>query len=123
MRSALRDAKDEMLKTLAVVGLCMIACAVLAQNNDATLSLDLAQQRARFARDQLLAAERKVQAAEKKEKLAQNRLEEAKEKAAQAAKQLQDAQVEFAQARERHDRAYQDLKHAHDVLQESNKQR
>ena len=119
-RKAGRD--NEMLKTIFAIGLTMFAAGVLAQTSDAPLSLEVAQQRARFARDQMTTAERKAQSAEKKEKAAQKRLEEAKAQAEQTAKQLQEAQAEFAKARERHDQAYKDLKRAHDAFQESNKQ-
>jgi multidrug resistance efflux pump len=118
--SAGRD--NEMLKTIFAIALTMFAAGVLAQTSDAPLSLDVAQQRARFAREQMVTAERKAQAAEKKDKAAQKRFEEAKTQAEQAAKELQEAQAEFAKARERHDQAYTDLKRAHDAFQESNKQ-
>ncbi|HKB81838.1 MAG TPA: hypothetical protein VKD04_01385 [Burkholderiales bacterium] len=111
-----------MLKTVLVIVLTLLAAGVLAQTSNAPLSLDVAQQRARFAREQMISAERKAQAAEKKDKTAQKRLEEAKAQAEQSAKELQEAQAEFTASRERHDQAYQDLKRAHDALQESNKQ-
>ena len=70
----------------------MIGAAALAQTSDAPLSLEVAQQRARFAREQMAAVEDKVKAAEKKDKAAQKRLEDAKAQTEQAAKQLQEAQ-------------------------------
>ena len=111
-----------MLKTILAMGLMMIATVALAQTNNAPLSLEVAQQRARFARDQMTTAERKAQAAEKKERAALKRVEEARIEAEKATKLLQGAQAEFAMARERHDQAYQNLKRAHDAFQESNKQ-
>ena len=113
---------NEMLKIVLVIVLTMLASGALAQTDNTPLSLNVAQQRARFARDQMNAAEDKMKVAEKKDKAAQKRLDDAKAQADQAAKQLQDAQEELAKARERHDQAYQDLKRAHDALQESNKQ-
>ena len=113
---------NEMLKTIFVIALTMIAAGALAQTSNAPLSLEVAQQRARFALDQMAAAERKAQVAEKKDKAANKRFEEAKAQAEQTAKELQETQAEFAKARERHDQAYQDLKRAHDAFQESNKQ-
>lgn len=62
-----------MLKTTLAIVLTMIDAGALAQTSNAPLSLDLAQKRARFARDPMVTAERKVQAAEKKEKAAQKR--------------------------------------------------
>ncbi|MEO8157374.1 MAG: hypothetical protein ABI648_06225 [Betaproteobacteria bacterium] len=112
-----------MLKALVLIALTMIAAHAIAQTSDAPpLSLEVAQYRARFARDQMSAANDKMKAAEKKDKAAQKRLEDAKAGADQTAKQLQDAQAEFAAARERHDQAYQELKRAHDALQESKTQ-
>jgi hypothetical protein len=112
---------DDMNKIISVFLLAMVAAGALAQTSDAPLPLEVAQQRARFALEQKAAAERKVQAAEKKENAAKKRLEEARTQAEQAAKELLNAQAEFAKARERHEQAYQDLKRAHDALQESNK--
>ena len=119
-----------MLKTIFVFVLTMIAAGALAQTSNAPPSLEVAQQRARYALEQMNAAEGKVKAAEKKDKAARKRFEEAKAKADQAAaqadqtaKELQDAQAEFTKERERHDQAYQDLKRAHDAFQESNKQK
>ena len=119
-----------MLKTTLAVLLTMIATGALAQTSNAPASLDVAQQRARFSREQMNAAEDKVKAAQKKDQVAKKRFEEIKAKADQAAaqadqaaKELQDAQAEFTKARERHDQDYRDLKRAHDALQESNKQK
>src|SRR5258706_214141 len=112
---------DAMLKAVLLILLVTIAGGTLAQTGDAPLSLEVAQQRARFARDQMTAAEEKVKATEKKDKVAQKRLEEAKAQAEQTAKQVQEAQAELAKARERHDQAYQELKRSHDAMRESNK--
>jgi chromosome segregation ATPase len=111
-----------MFKTLSAIVLTILVGGVLAQTGDAANSLEVAQQRARFARDQMTAAEDKVKVAEKKEKAAQKRLEEAKAEAEKATTQLQEAQAEFGKARERHDQTYKDLKRAHDASQESKKQ-
>ena len=111
-----------MLRTIIAIGLTMLAAGVLAQTSDAPISLEVAQQRARFAREQVTVAEDKVKAAEKKDKAAQKRLEEAKAEAEKATKQLQEAQTEVVKTRERHDQTYQDLKRAHDAVQESKKQ-
>ena len=111
-----------MLKTLFVIALTINAAGAFAQTPNAPpLSLEVAQQRARFARDQMTAAEEKVKAAEKKDKAAQKRLEEAKAQAEQTAKQVQEAQADLAKAREWHDQAYQELKRSHDAMRESNK--
>jgi hypothetical protein len=119
-RNAGRD--NGMFKTIPAIVLAIFAGGVLAQTSDAPLSLEVAQQRARFARDQMNAAEDKVKEAQKKDKAAQKRLEEAKAEADKAAKLLQEAQAEAARARERHDQTYKDLKRAHDAVQESKKQ-
>jgi hypothetical protein len=113
-----------MLKIICMIVLAMLAGGALAQTSSAPppVSLDVAQQRARFAREQLLDAERKAQAAEQKDKAARKRFDEAKSQADQSSKELQEAQAQFARARERHDQAYQELKRAHGALQESNKQ-
>ena len=113
---------NEMLKTIFVFVLTLVAAGALAQTSNAPLSLEVAQQRSRFALEQMAAAERKVQVAEKKDKAANKRFDEAKAQAEQTARELQEAQAEFAKTRERHDQAYQDLKRAHDAFQESNKQ-
>ena len=111
-----------MLKTVFLIALTLIAADALAQTPAAPpLSLEVAQQRSRYARDQVSSAEEKVKAAEKKDKAAQKRLEDAKADADKVAKQLQDAQADLATARGRHDEAYQELKRAHDALRESNK--
>ena len=113
---------NEMLKTIILIALTMIATGAFAQTPATPpLALDVAQQRARFARDQLNSADEKVKAAEKKDKAAQRRLEDAKADADKNTKQLQDAQADLAKARERHDQAYQELKRSHDAMQESNK--
>jgi hypothetical protein len=109
-----------MLKTVLMIVSMGLAANTMAQST-APLSLEVAQQRARFARDQMGDAESKLRAADKKDQIARKRLDEAKAKADQAAKALQDAQAAFESARERHDRAYQDLKRAHDAMQGTNK--
>ena len=111
-----------MHKTVFLIALTLIAADALAQTpTTPPLSLEVAQQRSRYARDQVSSAEEKVKAAEKKDKAAQKRLEDAKADADKVAKQLQDAQADLATARERHDQAYQELKRSHDALRESNK--
>jgi len=82
-----------MLKTILLIALTMIATGVFSQTpNTPPLSLEVAQQRARFARDQMNSAEEKVKAAEKKDQSAQKRLEGARAEADKTTKQLQDAQ-------------------------------
>ena len=111
-----------MLKTIILIALTTIATGAFSQTPATPpLALDVAQQRARFARDQMNSAEEKVKAAEKKDKAAQKRLGDAKADADKTTKQLQDAQADLAKARERHDQAYQELKRSHDAMQESNK--
>ena len=110
-----------MPKTILVIMFAALAAGALAQTSDAPLSLDLAQQRAQYAREQMAATERKAQAVEKTYKVAQKRFEEAKAHAEQIAKELQRAQAEFAKARERHDQAYKDLTRAYDTHRGSNK--
>ena len=107
------------MKAVVVVLLVTIAGAAQAQTGDAPLSLEVAQQRARFARDQVTTAEEKVSATEKKDKAAKKRLEEANAQSDRTAKELQERQAELAKARERHDHAYQELKRSHEASQES----
>jgi F0F1-type ATP synthase membrane subunit b/b' len=118
----------EMFKTIFTIGLTIFAAGVLAQTSDAPPSLEVAQQRARYAREQMITAERKAQSAEQKDTAARKNLEDARARAEktaaqaeQAAKELKEAQAEFATARERHDQAYKDLKRAYDASQESKK--
>ena len=111
-----------MLKTITLIALTLITTGAFAQTPATPpLALDVAQQRARFARDQMNSADEKLKAAEKKDKDAQKRLEEIKAVADKTTKQLQDAQADLAKARERHNQAYQELKRSHDAMQESNK--
>jgi len=106
---------DNMLKTVLMIALMAFAANTMAQSN-APLSLEVAQQRARFARDQMSDAESKVRVAEKKDQIAKKHLDDAKIQADQAAKALEEAQAAFVAARENHDRAYQDLKRVHDSM-------
>ena len=110
-----------MFKILLITALVILPCETFAQTSSAPPSLEVAQQRARFAREQLAEAERKAQVAQTKDQTAQKRLEEAKVQAEQTAKVLQEALAVSAKARERHDQAYQDLKRAHDAMQSSGK--
>jgi hypothetical protein len=110
-----------MLKPVLFFLLATIAVGALAQNGDAPLSLEVAQQRARFARDQMTAAEDKVKAAQAKEKAAQKRVDDARANAEKATKNLQDAQADLANARAKHDQAYQELRRSHDAGQQQNK--
>jgi len=63
-----------MLKTICPVILTTIAALALAQTTDAPLSLEGAQQRARFAREQMIEAQRIAETAEMKDRSAQKRL-------------------------------------------------
>jgi len=95
------------------------------------LTVEQAQQRAQYAREQMTAAERKVRAAEKKEQAAYKELEsaqkrmegaqrayeEAKMRAEQATQASRAVQAEFDQARVRHQVEYQNLKRAHDAAE------
>lgn len=112
-----------MRKTIVAIVLSVLAAGVLAQSGDPPLPLDVAQQHARHAREELIVAERKSLAARKKDKSAQERLAQAKSDAEKAAALAQEAQAEFDKAKERHDLAYGNLRRAHEALQESNKQR
>ena len=112
-----------MLKTLIAVSLVSISLNAFAQN-DEPLPLDLAQQRARYAREHMNAAEEKAKAAEKKDKAAQKkvdeaqkRLDEAKAQQEQTGKQFQDAQAEAAKAKELHTKAYDDLRRSHEAFE------
>lgn len=116
-----------MLRTIFCILLMLGSLAAIAQTT--SQSLDDAQQRARFTREQMKAAEEKVKAAEKKNNAAlkrveeqQKRLDDTKAQADQTAKQLQDAQAELAKAREAHDQAYKDLGAAHDAFEKANAQ-
>ncbi|MEO8165393.1 MAG: hypothetical protein ABI619_08350, partial [Betaproteobacteria bacterium] len=99
----------------------LISTATFGQTENAPLSLDVAQQRARFARAQMIEAEQKFKTAEKKDKSARRNLEEAKIEAEQAAKTLQDTHAEVKKWRDLHDQAYQDLRRAHEAMQELTK--
>jgi peptidoglycan hydrolase CwlO-like protein len=112
-----------MRKFVLLIGLTVTCGGVLAQDGNVPLSLEASQARARFARDRMIEAESKFKAAEMKNKAATKRLDDAKAQAERSAKELQEAQAEFTKARERHDQAYQDLKRAHEALQESTKQK
>jgi hypothetical protein len=107
-----------MLKPVLFILLATMATGILAQTGDAPLSLEVAQQRARFARDQMTIAEDKVKAAQAKEKAAQKRVDEARADAEKAAKNVQDAQADLGKARAKHDQAYQELKRSHDATQQ-----
>ena len=109
-----------MRKTVLMIAFMTTVAGALAQTGN-VLPLEVAQQRARFAREQMADAQRTVKAAQKRDQVAKKRVEEAKAQAELAAKALQDAEAAFAQARGRHDQAYQDLKRAHDAMQESAK--
>lgn len=106
-----------MLKPALFVLLAAIATGAVAQTGDAPLSLEVAQQRARYARDQMTTAEEKVKAAQAKEKAAQKRVDEARADAEKATKNVQDVQADLAKARAKHDQAYQELKRSHDAMQ------
>ncbi|HEV8646447.1 MAG TPA: hypothetical protein VGR01_12865 [Burkholderiales bacterium] len=99
------------------------------------LTVEQAQQRAQYAREQMTAAERKVRTAEKKEQAAYKELEaaqkrmedaqrayeETKVRAEQATQASRAVQGEFDQARARHQQEYQNLKRAHDAAEAARK--
>ena len=110
----------------------IIAAVAIAQTAETpVLTVEQAQQRAQYARDQMIAAERKVRTAEKKEQAAYKELEsaqkrmedaqrayeEAKGRAEQATQASRAVQAEFDQARARHQQEYQNLKRAHDAAE------
>ena len=113
-----------MLKIIFCISLMLGSLGAMAQTT--SQSLDDAQQRARFTREQMKASEEKVKAAEKKNNAAlkrveeqQKRLDDTKAQADQTTKQLQDTQAELAKAREAHDQAYKELGSAHDAFEKS----
>ena len=110
-----------MRRSVVAAVLIVLSSTALAQTADALLPLEVAQQRARYAREQMIAAQRKAQSAQKKDKAAQDRLAQATSEAENAAALMREVQAEFQKARERHDVAYENLKRAHDALQDSNK--
>jgi len=112
-------APSRILVTVWAVMLAMNALPAAAQTSTAPVSLEVAQQRARFAREQMLEAERIAESAERRDRSAKKRLEQAKAEADEAAKKLEQAQADLASARARHDQAYEALKRAHEALQES----
>jgi hypothetical protein len=114
----------------------IIALTAFAQSAETPiLTIEQAQQRALYAREQMTAAERKVRAAEKKEQAAykdleaaqkrmedaQRAYEEAKVRAEQATQASRAVQVEFDQARAKHQQEYQNLKRAHDAAEAARK--
>ena len=116
--------------------LMIIAVTAFAQSAETPiLTVEQAQQRAQYAREQMTAAERKVRAAEKKEhaaykdlEAAQKRMEdaqrayeEAKVRAEQATQASRAVQAEFDQARAKHQLEYQNLKRAHDAAEAARK--
>jgi len=116
-----------------------VALAALAQTAETPiLTVEQAQQRANYAREQITAVERKVRAAEKKEQAAYKELEAAQKRMEDAQKRIEDAQrayeeakmradqatqasravqTEFDQARAKHQQEYQNLKRAHDAAE------
>ncbi len=109
-----------MFKTLCMIALTLVSTAVLGQgDNSQPLPLDVAQQRARFAREQLDEAEKKLKTATRKDEAAKEELEEARIRAEKSDKTLQEARAQAAKWRELHDQAYQDLKRAHEAMQRS----
>lgn len=114
----------------------IIAGTAIAQTAEAPiLTVEQAQQRAQYAREQMTTAERKVRAAEKKEQAAykdleaaqkrmedaQRAYEETKMRAEQATQTSRSVQVEFDQARAKHQLEYQNLKRAHDAAEAARK--
>jgi chromosome segregation ATPase len=121
------------MSRLIAAGALMIGVAfAFAQTAETPiLTVEQAQQRAQYAREQMTAAERKVRAAEKKEQAAYKELasaqkrmedaqrayEEAKMRAEQSTQASRAIQSEFDQARARHQVEYQNLKRAHDAAE------
>lgn len=117
---------SEMLRFVPVLMVAFLAADLGAQST-APATLDQAQQRIQYARDQLVAAERKARDADRKEKtayrqidLAQQRLDEAqrgheesKQRAEQATQVLREAQAQVVKARERYEQEYQYLQEMH----------
>ena len=114
----------------------VIAVTALAQTAETPiLTVEQAQQRSRYTRELMTAAERRVRAAEKKEQAAYKELEaaqkrmedaqrayeEAKVRAEQATQASRAVQAEFDQARARHQQEYQNLKRAHDAAEAARK--
>ena len=114
-------AQSVMVKYIFVIALTVISPGSQAQKDTAPLSLEVAQQRARFAREQMAEAQRDLQTAQKMDAAAQKRLEEVRLQSEQSAKRLLDAQAQFDKARHAHDAAYQELKRAHEAFKESSK--
>ncbi len=110
-----------MRKSIVAIVLSVLAAGALAQSTVPPLPLEVAQQRARYAREQMIAAERKSKVAQKKDKAAQEHVAQATAEAEKAAALAHEALVEYEKAKERHDVAYQNLKRAHDALLDSNK--
>ncbi len=125
-----------MTRFLMLVASMFIAQAAFAQTAETPiLTVEQAQQRAHYAREQITAVERKVRAAEKKEQAAYKELEsaqkrmeeaqrayeEAKVHAEQATQASRAVQAEFDQARARHQQEYQNLKRAHDAAEAARK--
>jgi len=125
-----------MFRFLPAGALTIIAVTAFAQTAETPiLTVEQAQQRAQYARDQMTAAERRVRAAEKKEQAAYKELEsaqkrmedaqrayeEAKLRAEQATQASRTTQAEFDQARARHQQEYQNLKRAHDAAEAARK--
>ena len=113
-----------------------VALAALAQTAETPiLTVEQAQQRANYAREQITAVERKVRAAEKKEQAAYKELEAAQKRMEDAQRAYEEAKVhaeratqasravqaEFDQARARHQQEYQNLKRAHDAAEAARK--
>ena len=111
--------RSPVVQIICTVMLTLLAAPVPAQSGEAPVPLEAAQQRARFAREQMLEAQRNADSAENRDRSARKRLEQAKAEAEEAAKRLEQAQADLVKARARHDQAYQELKRAHDALQES----
>src|SRR4026209_2796426 len=118
-----RKAAEQKMVRFLVAGALMICSAfVFAQTAETPiLTVEQAQQRAQYAREQMTAAERRVRAAEKKEQAAykdlesaqkrmedaQRAYEEAKMRAEQGTQAARAVQTEFDQARARHQVEYQ----------------
>ena len=109
-----------MCKTLCMIALTLVSTGVFGQaDNPPPLPLDVAQQRARFARAQLDEAEKKLKTATRKDESAREELEEARVRAEKSDKTLQEARAQATKWRELHEQAYRDLKRAHDAMQQS----
>lgn len=125
-----------MLRFPPAIAFMIIAVTAFAQTAETPiLTVEQAQQRAQYAREQMTAAERKVRTAEKKEQPAYKELEsaqkrmedaqrayeEAKMRAEQATQASRAVQSGFDQARARHQQEYQNLKRAHDAAEAARK--